>query len=104
MYEYIQNIKKWKRRECDKSIFSQEKDAVKSINEAFEKVNTKLIEKLPSEGCTAGIIIVSNEKVYSINLGDVRAVMEYPDGSVKGLSHDHKASDSEEKKLLKKRI
>lgn len=89
--------------ESFKNHFSKEKDVVESINEAFEEINTKLMEKWPSEGCTAGVIIVSDEKVYSVNLGDVRAVMAYPDGSVKRLSYDHKASDPEEKNLLKKK-
>lgn len=83
--------------------FSKEKDVVKSINKAFEEVNEYLMKEWSSEGCTAGVIIVSDEKVYSVNLGDVRAVMAYPDGKVERLSYDHKASDPEEKKLIEKK-
>ncbi|KAK8888377.1 hypothetical protein M9Y10_039447 [Tritrichomonas musculus] len=82
--------------------FTKEKDVVKSINAAFEEVNKYLMEKWPEEGCTAGVIIVSDDKVYSVNLGDVRAVMVYPDGKVERLSYDHKASDPEEKKMIEK--
>ena len=83
--------------------FTKDKGVVKSIAEAFTEVNEYLVKKWPEEGCTAGVIVVSDEKVYSINLGDVRAVMVYPDGKVERISHDHKASDPVEKKLVEKR-
>ena len=83
--------------------FKESKDVVKSINEAFTEVNDHLTKTWPEEGCTAGVIVVSNDKVYSINLGDVRAVMAYPDGKAERLSYDHKASDPKEKELIESR-
>lgn len=86
-----------------KKHFSENQDVVKSINEAFTEVNDHLVKTWPEEGCTAGVIIVSDEKVFSVNLGDVRAVMAYPDKKAERLSYDHKASDPEEKKLIESR-
>ena len=89
--------------DCFKKHFSKKPDVVESIKEAFAEVNEHLVKTWPEEGCTAGVIVVSNEKVYSINLGDVRAVMAYPDKKAERLSYDHKASDPEEKKLIESR-
>lgn len=83
--------------------FSKENDVIQSINGAFAEVNNHLVQTWPEEGCTAGVIVVSDEKVFSINLGDVRAVMAYPDGKVERLSYDHKASDPDEKALIESR-
>lgn len=88
-----------KMHESFKNHFVQnnDSDVFKALKSAFLEINRQLVRRPSNEGCAAGIIVVSNEKVYSCNLGDVRAVMVYPDGTFERISHDHRACDPEER-------
>lgn len=84
-----------------KKYFNPEQsNVVDALKQACDEVNEHLVSEWPEEGCTAGIIVVSNTDVYSINLGDVRAVLVHPDGTAERLSYDHKASDPAEKEMI----
>lgn len=81
-------------------IANQDSDILKALDQGVQEVNNYLIQQWPSQGSAVGIIIISDEKVYSYNIGDVRAVMVYPDGDVERISHDHRANDPEEEKII----
>lgn len=91
--------------ESFKNHFSQnnDQDVFKALKTALLEINKQLVRRPSNEGCVAGIIVVSNEKVYSCNLGDVRSIMVYPDGKYERISHDHRASDPEEQKYIESR-
>lgn len=88
--------------ECFKTHFTenQDNDVFKALNQAVQEVNHHAVKRWRTQGSVVGIIIVSDEKVYSYNIGDVRAIMIYPDGNVERISHDHRASDPQEERII----
>lgn len=82
------------------SNFSNDGDILKSLNDSIQMLNKQVVKKWKSQGSVIGVIIVSDEKIYSYNIGDVRAVMIYPDGKVERISHDHRAADPQEAKNI----
>lgn len=88
--------------ESFKKHFTQngDSDVFKALKEAFKDINRQPVRRSSNEGSVAGIIVLSDEKVYSYNIGDVRAVMVYPDGKYERISHDHRANDPEERKFI----
>ncbi|KAK8886053.1 hypothetical protein M9Y10_041513 [Tritrichomonas musculus] len=79
---------------------NQDGDIFAALKKSFQEINNYVIRRWPTQGSVAGVIIVSDDKVYSYNIGDVRAVMVFPDGRYERISHDHRACDPEEKTII----
>lgn len=79
---------------------SQDSDVLEALDQAVQEVNQDLTKKWKNQGCVVGIVVISNDNVYSYNIGDVRAIIVYPDGKTERISHDHRASDPDEKILI----
>lgn len=75
-------------------------DILESLDSAVQEINAILIQRYKNQGCVVGIVVISDESIYSYNIGDVRAIIVYPDGKVERISHDHRASDPEEKLII----
>lgn len=93
-----------------KSNFFTSNDTIDSIKEAFEKAehdfsqiairNSKLEDK---SGSCAVISLVANDVVYSINLGDSRALYSKDGGKeFIQITRDHKPNDEIERKRIEK--
>lgn len=79
---------------------NQDSDVFKALDQSVQEVNQVLIKQCKSQGSVVGIVVVSDDTVYSYNIGDVRAIIVIPDGKFERISHDHRASDPEEMKII----
>jgi serine/threonine protein phosphatase PrpC len=85
------------------SAFASDVDPGRLLGEVIAEVDQVLSAKFPDQGSTAGIAIVIKDVIYTANVGDTRIVLAGPDGSIRQLSVDHRATDPVEKELIVKR-
>jgi serine/threonine protein phosphatase PrpC len=67
---------------------------------AFADLDAALAREYRTQGATAAVAVVLGDAVYAANVGDTRAVLVGPDGSVRQLTRDHRVSDPEERALI----
>lgn len=53
-------------------------------------------------GCTANVVLLTQDKFYVANAGDARCVLFKRDGEIEALSKDHKPDSEEEKARINK--
>jgi serine/threonine protein phosphatase PrpC len=53
-----------------------------------------------NEGCTACVVLITNDSIYCANAGDSRAVIGTKNGEVIELSQDNKPDNAEEKRRI----
>lgn len=80
---------------------NQDSNVMRALDQAVQGTNRYLVKRWKTQGSVIGVILVSNDKIYSYNIGDVRAIIVYPDGKVQRLSHDHRACDPKEEKIIR---
>ncbi|KAL4505878.1 hypothetical protein ABPG72_013639 [Tetrahymena utriculariae] len=78
--------------------------------EALERTFLRMDELIKSQdgtkeidnqnaGCTANVVLITNDKIYCANCGDSRAIVSVK-GTAVALSEDHKPDDDKEKKRI----
>jgi serine/threonine protein phosphatase PrpC len=83
--------------------FSSDVTVEQALLESIAEVNEYAVRQWPEQGSTAAILIVIKDLVYTANIGDSRIVLAHPDGTIKALTVDHKATDPTEKDLVLER-
>jgi serine/threonine protein phosphatase PrpC len=85
------------------SAFSSDVDPERLLGEIIAETDQFLTAKFPDQGSTAGIAMVIRDVIYTANVGDTRIVLSGPDGSIRQMSVDHRATDPAENELIVKR-
>lgn len=83
-----------------KVLLSERNDVNDAIKEAFEKVNVVALREWSGIGCTAAILLIYKNVIYSANVGDTRIIL-IENGNATRITVDHKASVEDEAKLIK---
>ena len=82
---------------------NQDSNILKALDQTVQEINKYLVKRWKSQGSVIGVVIVTDEKVYAYNIGDVRAIMVYPDGKIERITHDHRACDLQEERIIQSR-
>lgn len=67
-----------------------------ALRETCQEANEAAAADTPNEGSTVGLALILGDRVFFANVGDTRIVAGLPDGTVKRVSVDHKASDPDQ--------
>jgi serine/threonine protein phosphatase PrpC len=79
------------------TVFSSDIAVQKLITNTFSEIDSSLTAQYAEQGCTAAVAIVVKDAIYAANVGDSRVVLVEPDGTVRQLSVDHRATDPDER-------
>ena len=76
------------------AILLSMKQALKGPSAKLDEMEKKECKAIPfNAGCTACVILITQDTLYCSNSGDSRAILVNKQGKVTELSHDHKPDD-----------
>jgi serine/threonine protein phosphatase PrpC len=85
------------------AIFSPQTSPEQVIRAGFADLDSAVSSEYPTQGSTAAIAIISKDTIHTANVGDTRVVLVEPNGTVRQLTQDHRASDPSERALILER-
>eukprot|EP01091_Cochliopodium_minus_P016168 TRINITY_DN5975_c0_g4_i1.p1 TRINITY_DN5975_c0_g4~~TRINITY_DN5975_c0_g4_i1.p1 ORF type:complete len:936 (-),score=269.98 TRINITY_DN5975_c0_g4_i1:37-2844(-) len=85
-----------------KEFKKKNKNIRTAIRKTFSKIQKVVHQKLNLEaGCTVAVAVVIDNLAYTANLGDARITLGRQNGLALRLTHDHKGSDTKERKRIR---
>jgi serine/threonine protein phosphatase PrpC len=75
----------------------------RGLTAAFADLDSRVSAEWRMQGSTAAVAVIVRDMIYTANVGDSRVILVEPEGAVRQMTKDHRASDADERESVLKR-